>query len=146
MTQSVRRFRVYLFKTSGATFDSVIKNEKHAFSNKPSNWNKGEIVLVSKNKVDCKLSEKQIQYIMHFVEIRPLKAGEADQYWPGANRTWNYLIVCNNTKLIRRPFNLEDLLGHEHKSYAPIMTFKRISPKHESIIEEYLRRVGTLTN
>jgi hypothetical protein len=121
----MRRFRVYLFKTSGATFDSVIKNEKHAFSTRPSNWSKGEIVLVSKNKVDCEFREKQIQYIMQLVDIRPLKAGEVDHYWPGAKRTWNYLIICNNTKLIRKPFNLEDLLGHEHKPYAPIMTFKK---------------------
>jgi hypothetical protein len=41
---------VYLFKTSGATFNSVIKNEKHAFSSKPKDWYVGELVLVTRTK------------------------------------------------------------------------------------------------
>ena len=41
-----------IFKTSGQTFESVIRNEKHAFPNCPKNWFRGETVLVSKNKQD----------------------------------------------------------------------------------------------
>jgi len=68
---------VYLFKTSGATFNNVIKNEKHAFSSKPKDWQVGELFLVSKNKLDCEYKEKQIQYTMKLRDIRPLLPGEA---------------------------------------------------------------------
>ena len=74
---------MFLFKTSGATFDSVIKNQKHAFDRKPKDWHVGELILVSKNKGDCQSQEKQIQYTMTLREIRLLRPGEADQYWPG---------------------------------------------------------------
>ncbi len=41
---------MFLFKTSGETFQNVIENQKHAYTGEPKNWNVGEIVLVSKNK------------------------------------------------------------------------------------------------
>ena len=64
-----------LFKTSGATFASVVKNQKHAFKNQPRDWQVGEIVLVSKNLADCDKGERQIQYVMELDSIRPIKPG-----------------------------------------------------------------------
>jgi hypothetical protein len=134
---------VYLFKTSGATFDSVIKNEKHAFASKPKDWYVGELVLVSKNKLDCENREKQIQYTMKLRDVRPLLKGEAEKYWPGTEGRWKYLVVCDSTTAIR-PFNLEDILGGESKGYSPIMTFKKVLPDHEKLIQEYLRKTASL--
>jgi hypothetical protein len=136
-----RRTIVYLFKTSGATFDSVIRNEKHAFSSKPKDWYVGELVLVSKNKTDCH-GKKQIQYTMKLRDIRPLLRGEAEKYWPGTDGRWKYLIVCDSTTAIR-PFNLEDILRDESRVYSPIMTFKKVSPDHEKLIQEYLRKTAS---
>ena len=129
---------MYLFKTSGKTFQSVIKNQKHAFSGKPKDWYVGELVLVSKNKDDCQAREKQIQYTMTLRDIRLLRPGEADRYWPGNEGRWKYLVLCDGTAEIR-PFNLEDVLGDEFKMYWPIMTFKKVISRHEKMIEEYLR-------
>src|SRR5262245_17515495 len=134
---------MYLFKTSGATINSVIKNEKHAFSSKPKDWHVGELVLVSKNKLDCEYKEKQIQYTMKLRDIRPLLPGEAHTYWPGTDGRWKYLIVCDSTTALQ-PFNLEDVLGEECKEYSPIMTFKKVSLRHERIIEGYLRKTKSL--
>jgi hypothetical protein len=134
---------MYLFKTSGATFNSVIKNEKHAFSSKPKDWHMSELVLVSKNKLDCEYGEKQIQYTMKLRDIRPLLRAEAEKYWPGMDGRWKYLIVCDNTTAIR-PFNLEDILGDESKGYSPIMTFKKVLPNHEKLIQEYLYKTSSL--
>ena len=78
-----KRIHMYLFKTSGKTFQSVIKNQKHAFFGKPKDWHVGELVLVSKNKGDCQSREKQIQYTMTLRDVRLLRPGEAEQYWPG---------------------------------------------------------------
>ena len=135
---------MYLFKTSGKTFDSVIKNEKHAFSSMLRDWYPNELVLVSKNKKDCNYGEKQIQYTMRLVDIRPLRPGEVEEYWPGNEGRWKYPVICNQTKPISQPFNLEELLGEDSKSYAPIMTFKKYEPEHEKIIENYLRKIGAL--
>lgn len=137
---------MYLFKTSGSTFDSVIENQKHAFSGMPRDWFPGELVLVSKNKSDCNYREKQIQYTMRLDDIRPIKSGEADKYWPGNEGRWKYLVICNDTKRIKQPFNLEEILGYEAKRYGPVITFSKFTPEHEKIIEEYLKKVGSIQN
>ena len=129
---------MYLFKTSGKTFDSVITNQKHAFVGKPKHWHVGELVLVSKNKMDCQFREKQIQYTMALRDVRSLRPGEAEQYWPGTEGRWEYLVICDRTTAIQ-PFNLEDVLGDEFKEYSPIMTFKKVLPRHEKMIEGYLK-------
>lgn len=118
---------MYLFKTSGKTFHSVIKNEKHAFSSMPRDWYPNELILVSKNKNDCNYGEKQIQHTMRLVDIRPLGSGEVEEYWPGNEGRWKYLVICEQTKLISQLFNLEELLGEDSKS-----------------IENYLRKIGAL--
>lgn len=135
---------MYLFKTSGATFNSVIKNEKHAFTSMPGDWAPGELILVSKNKVDCRATEKQIQYTMQLTDIRPLKTGEANLYWPGSEGRWHYLVLCENTRVVNQPFNLEEILGAESRSYGPIMTYRKVSPAHDKIIEAYLKKTGTV--
>lgn len=135
---------MYLFKTSGKTFNSVIKNQKHAFSSMPRDWHPNELVLVSKNKNDCNNREKQIQYIMRLDDIRPMKHGEVEKYWPGNEGRWKYLVLCKNTKLVNQSFNLEEILGVDSKSYGPVMTFRKLDQEHEKIIEDYLRKVGAL--
>ncbi len=62
-----------LFKTSAATLDSVIHNRKHALKHEPKNWGKNELLLISKNRIDCKQGEKQIQFIMNLNSIKKLK-------------------------------------------------------------------------
>lgn len=133
-----------LFKTSGKTFNSVIKNEKHAFSSMPRIWSPNELVLVSKNKADCNYREKQIQYTMRLSDIRLLQYGEIEKYWPGNEGRWKYLVLCKSTKLIGQPFNLEDILGEGAKPYGPVMTYRKVDLEHENIIEKYLRKFGAL--
>jgi hypothetical protein len=135
---------MYLFKTSGKTFNSVIKNQKHAFSYMPGDWHPNELVLVSKNKTDCNRREKQIQYTMRLDDIRPLKPGEVEKYWPGNEGRWKYLVLCENTKIISQPFNLEEILGEDSKPYGPIMTFRKFDAEHEEIIENYLKKMGAI--
>ncbi len=137
---------MYIFKTSGLTFDSVIRNQKHAYSSMPQDWSHGELILVSKNCNDCDHSanEKQIQYTMRFVDIRYLQAGEAEKYWPRNNRNWKHLVICNDRKMINLPFNLKELISKEdYEPYWKRQTFRKIEPSHEKIINNYLEKVGT---
>ncbi|MDH5298062.1 MAG: hypothetical protein OEV91_03505 [Desulfobulbaceae bacterium] len=135
---------MYLFKTSGKTFNSVIKNQKHAFSSMPRAWYPNEIILISKNKNDCNHREKQIQYTMRLDDIRPLKPGESDKYWPGTEGRWKYLVLCENTKLINQPFNLKDIFDEDSKLYRTVQLYRKFDHEHEEIVEDYLRKIGSL--
>lgn len=130
---------MYLFKTSDNTFDIVIRNEKHAFVNSPRNWFVGELVLISKNKKDCKVREKQIQFVTEISNIRHIFPGEAEKYWPGNEGRWNYLVEFTSTRNINIPFNLDEAIGeNESAIYKPILTFKKILPEHEKKLMKYL--------
>jgi len=131
---------MFLFKTSGNTINNVIKFQKHAFYNMPQNWFPGELVLVSKNKKDCSLQEKQIQYYMEIVKIREITYTESEKYWPGNKGRWKYIVDCRNCKKIHEPFDLEDIIGFENEKYKPIMTFRKIEDSHEKKILKYLKR------
>lgn len=132
---------MYLFKTSGKTFDGVIRHQKHAFSHKPRAYF-GEIALISKNKVDCSKNEKQIQYIMEIEQIRPLRPGESEKYWSGTEGRWKYLVIGRNMKQISKPFNLEEVIGDRARLYGPVVTFKKVELEDEKRICDYLHRVG----
>jgi hypothetical protein len=135
---------MYLFKTSGATFDSVIANAKHAFTGMPKDWHPGELVLVSKNRRDCAWGEKQITYTMRLDQIRPIRPGEAQRYWPGNEGRWNYLVICRDTKLISSPFDLSDVIGENASAYGPAVSFVKLSAVDASKIEKYLHKVHSL--
>ena len=131
---------MYIFKTSGETFASVIRNQKHAFRNSPRDWHKGEIILVSKNKADCARGEKQIQYIMKLKKVRKTTDKEIDKYWPGNHGRWKFIIDCYDTTRLENSFNLEDVLDPEKAAkYKPAMTFKKMDPSDEESILKYLK-------
>lgn len=129
---------MYIFKTSGKTFNSVISNQKHAFSGKPNCYT-GELILVSKNKSDCQQKEKQIQYIMRFERIREAMNIEIEKLWPGNSGRWKYIIDCYNTIKIENPFNLEDILSIEESlRYGPVRTFVQLDLLSTEKIMTYL--------
>jgi hypothetical protein len=130
---------MFLFKTSGKTLGSVIANQKHAFRGRPRDWDRGELVLVSKNRLDCSPGEKQIQYIMRLEEIRPLASGEAERYWPGMEDRWRYLVICSHTQRLIRPFDLHEALGTGAHAFGPVMTFKRFERQDERRVLDFMR-------
>ncbi|MBM3224444.1 MAG: DUF4268 domain-containing protein, partial [Candidatus Tectomicrobia bacterium] len=129
---------MFLFKTSGATLASVVKNQKHAFKGYPRDWDVGEVVLISKNIADCGRGERQIQYVMALDSIRPIEPGESERYWPGTEGRWHYLVQCRDTQRINHPFNLQEALGVSATEYKAVMTFKRFNPEHERRIRAFL--------
>lgn len=137
---------MFLFKTSGQTFDSVISNQKHAFKHAPNNWTVGEIVLVSKNKNALVGDEKQIQYIMKIKEVRKASQEEIAIYWPNNIGRWDFVADCYETSKLALPFNLDDLLGTDAKKYQPVMVFTKLSPEHDEIVTQYLNKDQSLYN
>jgi len=136
---------MYIFKTSGETFDSVIKNQKHAFDDEPKNWEEGELVLVSKNKKDTAGGEKQIQYLMKIEDVRDADDDEIEKYWPGNRGRWDYIVDCYDTIELDNPFNLKGLLGRKiAKRYAPIVKFGKIDIEDEKKIIDHFKSNNTL--
>jgi 5-methylcytosine-specific restriction enzyme A len=125
---------MYLFKTSGQTYNSVINNQKHAFRGRPHDWIHGEIVLVSKNRVDCAPGERQISYTMRLDDIRRTTDAEIELYWPGNAGGRNYIVDCFGTEPVPTTFDLDEVLGAEAEEYAAVMTFKKIRYEHEALI------------
>jgi bisphosphoglycerate-dependent phosphoglycerate mutase len=104
----------------------------------PRDWHPNELILISKNKKDCKDGEKQIQYTMRLVDIRPLEQGEVEKYWPGNENRWKYLVNCKQIKPIDKPFNIEDLLIDDSDPYKHVVIFKKIKTEHKEIIKKHL--------
>jgi len=129
-----------LFKTSGDTIESVVRNQKNAFLNEPRRWFVGELVLISKNKNDCKKSERQIQFISEIEDIRPASTGEVEKYWPGNEGRWNFIVLLRNTRKVPS-FNLEDAIGeYQAQIYKQVISYKKFEAEHEDKILRYLNR------
>ncbi len=134
---------MHIFKTSAETFDSVIKNKKHAFHGKPKDLVKGDLILISKNKSGLKNNEKQISYTMVFSNIREIKPNEAEELWPGNEGRWSYIVECSDVIKLKNPFNLEDHIGHERaEKYGPIITHGKIKDKDEELIIQKIKNIG----
>jgi hypothetical protein len=134
-----------LFKTSGKTFNSVITNQKHAFKGQPKNWKTGEIILISKNRNYCKPEEKQIQHMMFLDQIRRTNDKEFEKYWPNNKGHWKYIADCFKPVILQKPFNILEIVGQEYfHDYGRVQTSKKISPKHENLILNYLKSINAL--
>jgi hypothetical protein len=135
---------MYLFKTSGETFESVIQNQRHAYPNKPRSWYRDEIVLVSKNKDACSPGEKQIQYVMRIQNIRQVENDEIERYWPGNRGRWKWIIDGYDTIKLIKPFDLRDVIGERASVYLHVVNFKKVKPEDEIIIINFFERNGDL--
>ena len=131
-----------LFKTSGATLRSVIANQRHAFLNRPKRWCPGELILVSKNRTDCRAGEKQIQYVMVLDDIRPVRQGEVKEYWPGNEGRWRFIAVCHGAAAVAEPFDLVDALGADGDAYRTVINFATLLPQHEVLVLARLNGSG----
>ena len=74
---------MFLFKSSGATYDRVVANSVHAFNGSPAAVKGDEFVLLSKNRVDCEGGEEQVQYVAKLARVRLAGPEEIDQLFPG---------------------------------------------------------------
>lgn len=131
---------MFVFKTSGATIGSVVANQRHAFVSQPKDWGRQELILVCKTRVDLASGEKQIQYTMRISDIRSLKPGEAERYWPGTEGRWEYIVECGSTHRLRRPFELSEALGSDSRQYGPVVSFRRCPPTDEVRLAAFLKR------
>ena len=135
---------MFIFKTSGATFDSVIYNQKHAFRNQPTNLREGHLIIVSKNKNDCTEGEKQIQYRMFVDKVERVTPVEIEKYWPGNGDRWNYIVHCSKTVRLETPFDLVDVLGDKAAKYQSGQNYAQLDWAEENKVIEFLFETNPL--
>ena len=129
---------MYIFKTSGETFNSVIENKKHAFKSCPSDYHRGEIALISKNKSSLNKDEKEIKYAMRIKEIREATSSEIENYWPGHGNKWKYIVDMYDRMEFLIPINLDDVVDTKQGFYKGIQTYRKVKEKDKQDFLSYI--------
>ena len=113
---------MFLFKAAGATYSKVVKQEVHALPYGPAEVSGDGFVLLSKNREDCALLEKQVQYVAKLLAVRPATAEELDRLFPGvcAAERWQHVVELYWLRPLLSPFNLSQVpkLNHSALQYG----------------------------
>jgi hypothetical protein len=133
---------MYLFKASGATYRRVCRQSKHAFPVKPKGVPRDRFVLLSKNREDCAMAERQIQHVAKVLEFRDPLPGELDASFPGvgADQKWKYIVDLYWGRALTAPFNLSEIPGLNYKRYDTVQDFAELDEPDAELVAEHLAR------
>jgi len=135
---------MFLFKASGATYRKVIRHRIHAFPYAPVEVNGDELVLLSKNREDCTMMEKQVQSVAKLHKVRRATAAELEQFFPGvgAAERWKYAVNLYWVRPLPAPFNLRAVSGFNAKRYNPVQGFARLDTGDDLALVRHLARTN----
>jgi hypothetical protein len=135
---------MYLFKASGKTYKRVAKGAVHAFPFPPTEANPDEFVLLSKNREDCRLGEKQIRFAARIRDVRPARPSELENLFPGvsAEQRWRSVIRLYNVCEFQRPFDLSQIAAFGAKHYRTVQGFARIREPDSKALVSFLIRTN----
>jgi hypothetical protein len=131
---------MYLYKASGSTYTRVIHEELHAFPYSPAEVSEDEFILLSKNREDCAMLEKQVQYAAKLHSVRPATQAELERFFPqvAAGARWRFALKLYWVRPFRRPFNLSDVRGLNAKRYATVQGFAKLDAADELVMLRHL--------
>jgi len=131
---------MYLYKASGATYRRVIRQELHAFPYPPAEVSEDEFILLSKNREDCGMLEKQVQYAAKLRSVRLATNAELDAFFPGVDAAarWRYAMQLYWVRQFQRPFNLADVPGLNAKRYATVQGFAKLDAADELAVLRHM--------
>jgi hypothetical protein len=131
---------MFLYKASGHTYKQVIRQQVHAFPYSPAETNEDEFILLSKNKQDCSLVEKQIQCTGKLHSIRLATPEELDAWFPNvaAGERWRYAMRLYWIRELTLPFNLSEVTGFNARRYAQVQGFAKIDAADELAMVRHL--------
>lgn len=131
---------MFLFKASGKTYRRVALGAVHAFPHSPSEANRDELVLLSKNRADCRPSEKQIRFAAKIRDVRDARPAELEQLFPGvgADERWKSAIRLYNVCELERPFDLNEVTGFNAKHFRPVQGFSRLRESDMAALFQFL--------
>lgn len=131
---------MFLFKASGKTYMRVVRRGTHAFAHSPTEVNRDELVLLSKNREDCRPGEHQIQFVGKIDEVRLASPSELDEFFPGvdAAERWQYAIRLYNVFPVPAPFDLAHVPGLNEVHYRTVQGFSRLSDDDQAALVTFL--------
>jgi len=131
---------VYLYKASGATYKRVVRQELHAFPYPLTEVSEDEFILLSKNREDCTMLEKQVQYAAKLHSVRPATEAELDAFFPGvaAGDRWRFTLKLYWVRAFQKPFNLAEISGLNARRYATVQGFAKLDPADELAMLRHL--------
>jgi hypothetical protein len=132
---------MFLFKASGATYRRVVKQTVHAFPHSPTQVYGDEFILLAKNREDCALLEKQVQFVAKLLTVRPGTGPELDRLFPGveAGARWNHVAELYWLRPLAHRFNLGDIPSFNAKRYAPVQGFAKLDEEDALALFKYLQ-------
>lgn len=131
---------MFLYKASGATYRRVVNQELHAFPFAPKETSEDEFILLSKNREDCALLEKQVQYGAKLHSVRTATPAELESWFPGvaAADRWGFALKLYWVRKFQRPFNLAQVRSLDAKRYATVQGFAKLDEEDELAVLRYL--------
>lgn len=134
---------MFLFKASGKTYRKVIKHSLHAFPYAPSEVNGDELVLLSKNREDCTMAEKQVQTVAKLLKVQRATP-ELDRVFPDvqASKRWKYEIRLYWVRRLSTHFNLNQIVGLNAKHYNTVQGFARLTDGDDLALVRYLAKTN----
>jgi hypothetical protein len=131
---------MFLFKAAGATYSSVVKEALHAFPYGPAQVTGDEFVLLSKNREDCAVLEKQVQHVAKLLAVRPGTHEELNRLFPGvrAAKRWTCVVELYWRRPLPSPFNLSQVPGLDHKRYNTVQGFAKLDHADALALVPYL--------
>ena len=135
---------MFLFKASGKTYARVKKHAVHAFPFGPHEAPSGQFVLLSKNREDCRPTERQIQCAAKLLRVRPATPAELDERFPGvgAGQRWRFAVELYWMRPLEEPFNLSQVRGIKARRYDAVQGFARIDDVDEQALLKHLIRTN----
>lgn len=131
---------MFLFKASGKTYMRVVRRGTHAFAHAPTEVNRDELVLLSKNREDCRPGERQIRFVGKIHEVRVALPSELDHFFPGmdAAKRWQYTIRLYNVFPVPEPFDLAQVPGLDAVHFRTVQGFSRLSHNDQAALVSFL--------
>jgi hypothetical protein len=131
---------MFLYKSAGATYMKVVRQSLHAFPHGPTAAREDEFVLLSKNRKDCSMLEKQIQYTAKVQWVRHASGNELDHFFPGirASTRWRSVIKLYWVKPLTNPFSLAAVPGLDYRRYATVQGFAKFDAPDEKLVFDFL--------
>ena len=135
---------MFLFKASGATYQSVVDRGIHAFPGHPKGVAGGELVLLSKNRGDCAIDEPQIQFVAKLLRVRRAYPQELDALFPGvsAGERWKWIAELYWVRALTTPFDLSSVKGLDWKRYKTVQGYARFDEADSNALIDHLARAN----
>lgn len=123
-----------LLKTREEHMDAVRRSRQHATDAEPRDVKIGDFLLIQITAGPPGNETHRVKYAMRFARSEPDKAGESRRIF---GHQWQFLISGSEFRILRRPFDIEDIQVSGKNYGQGVIRFAYVDPLDEA---EILRR------